>query len=157
MEEFEKCLNSALRFLSFRPRSEKEVRDRLLKKRVSSKTIEQVIIYLKEKDFLSDSKFVRWWIEQRLEFKPKGMRAIKMELRQKGIPSELIEEMLNNLQISNESELEKAKKLAEKKLQQLRLSEREEIVKKIGPFLMRRGFDYQTCKQVIDEIAKKRV
>lgn len=150
MDPFEFYCTKALRFLSFRPRSEKEVRDFFNKKKVDPQIIEKIINFLKEKNFINDQKFVAWWIEQRTTFKPRSLRLIKMELQQKGIADELIE-----FPISNDKE--QAIKLIERKIEKYKDLPKYEIYQKLGPFLARKGFNYDTIKASIDEILTKGV
>ena len=164
MEDFEKSFdkaqdkfyNSALRFLSYRPRSEKELRDKLKSKKASSEIVEKVIAKLKEQKFINDEEFARWWIESRLRFRPRSINLIKRELLQKGVDRDLIDAQISNLihstssgQISNE--LENAKKLINKKIMRYKSLSRQEIYQKLGSYLARRGFDWDTIKQSIDE------
>lgn len=161
MEDFEKFYNKALRFLSYRPRSEKEVRDRLKLKVKSSKLkveediIDKVIEKLKEQKFINDEEFAKWFVESRLRFKPRSLRLIKTELKQKGI----VDEIINNLQLTI-NDLEQAKKLAEKRIARFRNKfgmTREEIYQKLGRFLASKGFDWDTIKKSIDEVLHKGV
>ena len=192
MNNFEKFYNSSLRFLSYRPRSEKEVRDYLMrhsgkerKRRLQNllaternardsghgqnddreSIIERVISKLKEQKFLNDEEFAKWWIGSRLRFKPRSLRLIKIELRQKGISQEVIEEVINDSRLTN-SDLEQAKKLVEKRITRfrnpsasLRASKfgmtREKIYQKLGRYLASKGFDWDTIKQSIDELLFK--
>lgn len=163
MDVFEKFYNKALEFLSYRPRSEKEVRDRLkLKMQKSklktatqnSKVIDEVIEKLKEKKFIDDEQFARLWIESRLRLKPRSTRLIKLELKQKGIDPETI----NNLQLTIDNDLESAKKLVEKKIGRFRNKfgmTREETYQKLGRYLASKGFNWDTIKKSIDEILNK--
>jgi len=156
MDEFEKYLNSALRYLSFRPRSEKEVVDKLKEKKAPSEIIDRIVLQLKDHKFLNDEDFARWFIEQRLRFKPKGIRIIKMELKQKGINQEIIDEAIANLSSDEESEvpssdLESARKLVEKKLPKYRDLDKQIIYQKLGSFLARRGFNWDVIKKSIDD------
>lgn len=161
MDGFEKYYNRALRFLSFRPRSEKEIRDNLQKKKASPPVIEKIINKLKDKNFLNDEEFTKWWIESRLRFRLRSIHAIKKELFQKGITKELIDAQISNFHppaggsISNE--LENAQKLIEKKIKQYKNLPRNKLYQKLGGFLARRGFDYETIKQSIDELLRKGV
>jgi len=160
MEDFEKFYNSSLRFLSYRPRSEKEVRDRLIRKKIDSQIIEKIIAKLKEKKFLNDEEFAKWWIEQRTKVRPKAIRVITLELKQKGISNEIIESLLSKdvsseEQVSNDLEL--ANKLIEKRIERFRNSSKQEIYQKLGSYLSRRGFDWETIKQSIDELFSKGV
>lgn len=155
MDDFEKYLNKAFHFLSFRPRSEKEVRDSLIKKKALPEIIDRIIVQLKEHNFLNDEDFARWFIESRLRFRPKSLRIIKLELKQKGVDRETIETAISNN--TNELDLESAKKLVEKKIDKYRDVKRQEVYQKLGGFLARRGFDWDTIKKSIDSVLPKGV
>ena len=146
---YKKYLDTALHFLSFRPRSEKEVRDNLIKKKAPMEIIEQVITRLKVHRFVNDEEFVRWWIEQRSKFRPKGMRIIKLELKHiienAMVPQETDEP-------SSDNDLVMAKKIVEKKLPKYKGMEKREIYQKLGAYLARKGFDWDTIKKVIDDV-----
>lgn len=162
MDDFEKYLNKSLRFLSFRPRSEKEIRDNLLRKKAPHEVIERIVSSLKEHKFLNDDDFAKWFIDQRLRFRPKGMRIIKMELKQKGISQEIIDDAISKLPTDDEgspinNDSESAKKLVEKRLPRYKDLEKREIYNKLGSFLARRGFDWDTIKKSIDEGLKNGV
>lgn len=154
-ETFEKYFNVALKFLSYRPRSEKEVRDRLERKKIDPQIIDKIVLRLTELRFLNDLEFVKWWIESRTRFKPRSLRLIKFELQQKGIPFELIESGIRNQESSkSEKDLENAKKLVESKIHKYKGLSKFELTQKLGPFLQRRGFGYETIKSAIDEALK---
>jgi len=153
MDNFEKFYKKALNFLSFRPRSEKELRDYLKKKKCDELTSQRIIENLKDHKFLSDEEFAKWWIEQRTFIKPKAARIIKMELKQKGIDNDLIEQILKD---GKESDFEKARKLAEKRMPRYsKIEEKRKVYEKLGRFLISKGFDYDIIKQVIDQIFDK--
>ena len=163
MDDFEKFYNLALRFLSYRPRSEKEVRDKLKSKKVESSTIEIIISKLIEKKFINDEEFAKGFVESRLRFKPRSVRLIKLELKQKGIEQELIDKMINDearlpdgqgLMIND---LENAKKLIEKKLPRYKGLPKQKIYEKVSRFLASKGFGWDTIKKSIDEAFKKGV
>lgn len=152
---YERLLNSALRFISYRPRSEKELRDFLSKKltkwKVSGKLLlEKVVARMGELGYIDDDKFAEWWVEQRTKNKPKGKRIIKQELLRKGVDKELLEE-----HVSNRNEKLLAKKAVQKiaaKIQKLPVLEKK---KKIFSYLSYRGFDSETIMSLIDEIVGK--
>lgn len=156
MEEFEKFYNKALKFLSYRPRSEKEIRDKLFQKKASSEVIEKVASKLKEKKFINDEEFAKLWIESRNRSKPRSLRLIKLELKQKGISQDLIDKMINDegLMIND---LESAKKLVEKRLPRYKGLDRQKIYEKLGRYLASKGFGWDTIKQVVDEVLDERV
>ena len=159
MGDFEKFYNFALRFLSYRPRSEKEVRDKLkvqsekLKVKDSTAIIDKIIVKLKEKKFVNDEEFARMFLENRLRFKPRSSRLIQMELKQKGIDPETI----NNLQLTIDNDLESARKLVEKKIGRLEGLPKQEIYQKLGRYLASKGFDWDTIKKSIDAVLDKGV
>jgi regulatory protein len=161
MDDFQKYLDKALHFLSYRARSEKELRDKLVLKNAPADIIERVIASLKEHKFLNDVEFAKQFIEQRLRFRPKSLRIIKMELKQKGVDPEIIDEAFVNLQNSTEdlsgSDLESAKKLVERKIDKYKDLSRQEIYQKLGGFLARRGFDWDTIKKSIDDSLEHKV
>jgi regulatory protein len=154
-DDFGVNLNRALRFLSFRPRSEKEINDYLKKKQIDSITSQKVISKLKESNFLNDVEFAKWWVEQRTLIKPRAWRIIKIELKQKGISSEIIEELNINSDPEEINDLSMAVKLAQKRLSRYKNLPRQEIYQKLGRFLISKGFSYDTVKRSIDEVFSK--
>jgi len=150
-DEKRKALNAAFRFLSFRPRSEKELRDKLSEKSYKSEIIDAAIERLRELKYIDDEDFAKLWIKERMS--QKGKIVLRQELLKKGIDKKLIEDMLEG--INTDSELQAAKELVDKKRGFQRDFEREEAYKKIGGFLLRRGFNYDTVKKIIELKTKK--
>ena len=164
MDSFEKIYTRAITFLSYRPRSEKEVRDKLIgktsrkrKEYVDEEVVEQVIEKLKRQKFINDTDFAKMWIEQRIRFKPRSVRVIKRELKQKGISNELIEAQISNFQFPISNELEMAKQLVQKRIKRYRNLSRQEIYQKLGRFLASKGFDWDTIKTAIDSLITEEV
>lgn len=133
--DFGKAINCAINFISFRPRSEWEVRQRLKLKKYEN--IDEVVAKLKEIGQIDDEKFSVWWLEQRSTFRPKGQRAINMELARKGV----------KVKIKLENETELALKAIKKKLPM----EKEKIYR----YLASRGFDYDTIGEVVEKVSEK--
>jgi regulatory protein len=158
----EKLYNRSLRFLSFRARSEKEVADYLQKiaRRKEKNSPAQISLVttilkkLKKLNLINDSEFTQWWIEQRLNLNPKGKRALRMELRQKGVAQEIIDQQLQL--ISLEIFQKAAQKIIDKKMRLYSCLPQLKLKKKLFAFLLSRGFDYQLAQKVIDENLKKR-
>lgn len=159
----DKFYNFALRFLSYRPRSEKEIRDKLKikyqKSNIGNLTllIDKVIQKLKEKKFINDEEFAKGWIESRQRFKPRSSRLIKIELKQKGIDQELIEQLFADRGSQVVDDLENAKKLVEKRIGRLRGLNKQKIYEKLGRHLASKGFSWNTIKKSIDEVLEKGV
>lgn len=157
MDVFEKWYNRTIRYLSFRPRSEKEIKDFLKRKNVDEKITQRILQKLKEETFLDDREFTRWWIEQRTEFRKMGIRLIKLELRQKGIEDDLIDEVIHSSTVTIQTDEERAKELIERQARKHTKLSRQELFRKLGQYLSRLGFDYETIKHAIDEVLKEPV
>lgn len=155
MDDFEKFYKASVRYLSFRPRSEKELRDYLKKKKCDDLTAKRILESLQRDKFINDEEFVRWWVEQRTILKPKASRVIKYELKQKGIARELIDSFFENDQDSP-ADLETAIKLAEKKLRTIHdQTDKYKVREKLGRYLASKGFDWDTIKAAIDQSLPK--
>ncbi len=148
MEDFDNLYYKALRFLSYRPRSEREIRDRLKLKSQNSKLIDKVIEKLKQQKFLNDEEFARGWIENRLRFKPRSLRLIKIELKQKGISPAIISN--SKFLISNDEE--SARKIVQKRIGRLKGLDKQKIYEKLGRYLASKGFNWDTIKKAIDPV-----
>lgn len=151
----QKILAKVFNFLSYRPRSQKEVRDYLVKKKVDAEEITDILKYLSEKKYLNDEEFARWWIKQRMTFRPSGWRLLKMELRQKGVGEEIAEKILSDKDIKISGE-ELARKVVEKKWKVLGRLPSQEAREKLIAALARRGFEWEIIKGVVDETLKKK-
>lgn len=153
---FSRYYNLTLRYLSYRPRSEKEIKDYLKEKSSSAKAtegqerlIESIIEKLKDYKFIDDRAFAKFWLEQRTKFKRRPIRVIEYELNQKGINKNLIEEVLSEFD-TKDLDLENAKKLAEKKLDFYRNLDSKKRREKVMGFLLRRGFNYDIVKKILN-------
>ncbi|MEK7543458.1 MAG: regulatory protein RecX [Patescibacteria group bacterium] len=159
-ELYAKLLDASIRFFSFRPRSEKEFRDFLLKKLHKHKApdegvIDRVIARLQDLGYADDGKFVAWWVEQRQAHKPKGARMVSQELLSKGISRTLIDQQVNQGSFSSQYELAR-QSVAKKVLLWSKLPKLEQK-KKLYGFLGRRGFDGDTIHRIIDEVVLGKV
>lgn len=155
---FQQLYDSTLNLISFRPRSEKEIRDYLNKKTStteSDKFSELIINRLKENNHLDDEKFIEWWIDQRQTFRPRSKFALTIELQRKGIDTDLINRKMAQL-FDSKIEFDQVRLLAEKKLKRLSGQPTRIVRQKIGRYLASRGFDWDKIKAVLEEILEKR-
>lgn len=139
-------LQKVYSFLSYRDRSEKEIRDFLQRKKVENSG--EIIEKLKEQGLIDDEKFAKEWVQSRR--RKYGLLRIKQELLQKGIDKKIIEQVIS-YQSSVVSEKEIAEKALEKKLRIWRNLEEIEFRKKAIDFLLRKGFEYEVVKKIIDK------
>lgn len=143
--EFQKTLEKILRFGMVRPRSEKEFRDWLFRKKISEVMYSDLFSKLKNFELMDDEKFARWWIETRQEFNPKSKRVLEFELTKKGIEKEIIRKVLNQNVIDEAKiaiNLLKKKKIHWDNL----LSEKKKL--KMVEYLVRNGFNFEIAKNV---------
>ena len=138
----------ALKLLAVRPRSEKELRQKLLQKGFTGKIVFEVISDLKKVDLINDEKFAESWAFSRLANKPMGRFLLKQELFRKGIKKELIEEVIKK-SFEDEKEIELAKKLLDKRKKLFQNLEDRKVQKKLSDFLLRRGFSYEIVNKVM--------
>ena len=94
-----KILNKVLSFATLRPRSEKEIQDWFKRKRIDVLIHQYILDKLKKFELIDDSKFAKWWVEQRLAFKKPSKRILNYELRIKGIKQETIDNVLGEVKI----------------------------------------------------------
>ena len=136
--------NAALAFLAPRPRSEREVRGRLQRKGFAESTIERVIQRLERLRLLDDHAFARYWVEQRQTFRPRGARLLAAELRRHGVAGETVEEVL--AETAADDSLEAACRAARPRARALRHADEPTFLARLGQFLLRRGFEYETAR-----------
>lgn len=163
--EVGKLMERMYRLFNLRQRSGKEVRDYLRnlsfkrkvlgQEEISEAAIELLINKLKQKGLLSDEQFAKAWVQSRRKTKKKGKIALKAELYQKGINQDLIEEVLEE-ESTPESEKQLAQQALVKKIKTWRNLPLLEFRKKSYEFLLRRGFEYEVVREVIETYLKKR-
>ncbi len=146
----QKAKNYAFLLLKFRVRSEKEIRQRLKKKKFDPKIIEETLAFLKEKKFIDDNYFAKTWIESRIK-KPLGIRRLKQELRIKGIDREIIESQINEIK-KNYSEEDIVTQIAKEKLKRIKGIDPQKAKKRIYAYLLRRGFSPQVVIECLNQV-----
>ncbi len=147
------ALKRAYKFLSYRPRSEAEVRARLSQLGFPHKSIEPTLEKLRSLDLLDDDSFARGWARGRAEGRGYGPLRIERELRQKGIAKSVIQEVVGETFGRSEGK-EKARALLEKRFRGKDLSDRK-ILSRAVAFLQRHGYPTpviaEVLKQPVDE------
>lgn len=152
-EALQQAVERALNYLSFRPRSREEVRRYLRRKETPPALVERVFERLEHLDLVNDRAFASFWIESREQFNPKGARALKNELRMKGVEREVVDEM-----IDDEKDEERALRAGHKKaasLLNLPTMDFATFRTRLGSFLQRRGFGYEDTKHAVSQLWKE--
>ena len=145
--EFQKTYDKLLRYSTLRPRSKREVETWFKKYKVHESLHDELFSKLKRLELLDDTKFAKWWIEQRITFRPRGKKALMAELRQKGIDRYIIDEILTETDID---EKKMAKKLLERRKYRWERLNKLEARKKKSDFLARKGFSWEIIKQLVN-------
>jgi len=146
-DEVERAYERALNYLSYRPRSEAEVRRNLRKKNVEDEIIKTVVERLTRAGLLNDREFARYWVENRLQFNPRGARALRHELWEKGVPAPIIADTLVDF-----DEEAAARKAAEAGARRLAHLEPRDFRRRLGAYLARRGFSYAVIEPLLEEM-----
>ena len=150
-DTWQKAYDAALNFLSYRPRSEDEVRRYLIRRKVSPNLSERLLARLRQNKLIDDEEFARYWVENRETFSPRSGRALRSELRSKGIDDDTIASNIS----ADDSEA--AYHAAQKKERTLTSADRETFRRKLLSFLQRRGFGYDTARETVDRVWRERI
>lgn len=145
----------AFSFLSRRFHSERELFFKLKSKSYDERLIKIVLSDLKSKNYLNDNIFAANYLEEKLNKKKWGINKIKSALYNKGISSKIVDEVLSK--VDNQEDINLAMELAEKKFNQLKNTnaDKKKYYQKLSVFLVARGFDFDTCREVCSRILKQ--
>lgn len=146
-EARERAFQQAMLFLSYRARSEAEIRKNLRKHEIPEEVVEETLERLRQDGLANDGQFARAWVENRSEFRPRSRRMMAMELKQKGLNEESVTSALEGV---NDEAL--AYEAAQKRAPRFKALEWIEFRKKLSEFLARRGFPYSVIAPVVTRI-----
>ena len=100
------CREQALKLLSFKDRTEKELRDRLRDKGYSEGEIEETIEFLKEYKYIDDALYARRFAADSVKLKGHGPGRIRTELLRRGIDRDTIEIVLEEMETDPREQIE---------------------------------------------------
>jgi len=146
-DHFYRCLNAAVHYLSYRPRSASEVRERLQRRGFDGDSIEAVIAKLKEQGLVSDMAFAQFWKDNRESFSPRSQWLTKLELRRKGVTTDIIDQVVDEV-----DDADNAYRAALSKARGLPLSDYQGFRRRLGDYLKRRGFGYEVINHTVERI-----
>jgi len=154
------AMEIAVGYLGTRPRTRWETERRLRRAGTPEPVIDEIVERLGELGYLDDAAFARWWGEQRDRHAPRGVRMIEAELRQHGVPRDVIEEYRAEHRAPQRrpedqavpaSEAERAADTLARHLRGRPLPSDQKALQRIGMYLVRRGFDPDTVRSAIRE------
>ena len=146
-DHFHRCLNAAAHYLSYRPRSESELRERLRQRGFDSDTQEAVITKLKEQGLVDDMAFAQFWKDNRESFSPRSQWLTKLELRRKGIANDIIDQVVDAI-----DDDDSAYRAALSKAHRLSWSDYQGFRRRLGEYLKRRGFSYEVINHTAERL-----
>ncbi len=147
----ERAYSRALQFLSYRPRSIEEVRRYLAGREVPDDVAAATLERLARAGLLDDRAFARFWVEDRECFRPRGAAALRFELRRKGVSDEAIE-----ASVSAVDEDAGAYQVALAPARRLAQADRDTFYRRLGDYLRRRGFSYDTVRHTVERLWRER-
>ncbi len=154
-EEFNLAKQHSLRYLSYRRRSEKELRTKLLEKEFDPSTVDSVITHLQETGYINDTEFSKAFVHDTQLRKPSGRKLLQQKLRLKGIATDVITSILNE-EVSEENEktlaLEEARKVIKRFTTSRKAVEQQKQQQRLAQHLARRGFSWAIIIPVIKEV-----
>jgi len=152
------ALEIAVRFLGSRPRTRWELERRLRRAGVADDVIEATVARLADLGYLDDAAFARWWGEQRDRHAPRGRRMIEAELRQHGVPREVVEAYRDEHLAPERApedgglpgdEAARARDALARHLRGRGMPDDPKAIQRLGMYLMRRGFDPETVRSTL--------
>jgi regulatory protein len=143
-EQADACYQAGLMLLGYRARTESEMRQRLSSKGFGETDIEATVSRLKASGLIDDAAFARTWSENRSAGSPRSAYIIKRELKTKGIETATADEAVSGIDDS-----EAAYKASLPRLKRLQSLPAEEARRKLGDFLRRRGFNWNTIERTL--------
>ncbi len=146
-DHFHRCLNAAVHYLSYRPRSESEIRERLRRRGFDGDSVEAVIAKLKEQGLVNDMAFAQFWKDNRVSFSPRSQWLTKLELRRKGVATNIIDQVVDEV-----GDADNAYRAALSKARGLPLSDYQGFRRRLGDYLKRRGFGYEVINHTVERI-----
>ena len=151
-DQFQRCLDAAARYLTYRPRSEYEMRQRLLRRGFSGDTVEAVLKRLREQGLVDDIAFAEFWRDNRQSFSPRSQWLTRAELKQKGVPEDIIERVVSTI-----DDADNAYRVARSKARSLPMSDYGSFRRRLDGYLRRRGFGYGVISKTIERFWQERV
>jgi len=145
------CLDSALRLLSYRQRTESELRDRLIQKRLRPEVVAETISRLRTAGLLDDAQYARSWLDSRNQRAPRGRRLAAAELRARGVTRGVVEDVTATI-----DERDAAYRAAERRARSLSALPYVEFRQRIGGLLLRRGFNYELVRETVSLLWQQR-
>ena len=141
---FQRCLDIAYHYLTYRPRSEAEIKQHLHQHGFDGNVMEKTIAKLKEQNLVDDLAFAQFWKDNRLSFRPKSKRLIQRELRNKKVAAEIVKLVTRDL-----DDEDNAYKLGCGRMHVLAHLDYPDFHRRLSSYLSYRGFSYEVIRRTM--------
>jgi regulatory protein len=149
-DEYMYAKKAAMDYLSYRIRTNAEIRRKLRSKKISERTIEKVVEHLLDLGLLNDEEFARQLVTEKIKRKPVGRKLLKQKLFEKGVPAATGEKVMESV-FSEVNEKDLALRNFTKYYKKVKDKEITERKRKVFEYLARKGFDFDIVNEVIRE------
>lgn len=143
-----KARQYAFKLLSYRGRSEKELKERLIKKGITKTVASSTIKYLKHLGLIDDMALAETLKREALTTKLLSQNGARRFILNRGIPREIVNQILSN---DGNEDLENARKLVDKKLKAFKDYSLDTVKRRLYNLLLRRGYSFETINTVLKE------
>ena len=151
-DNFQHCFDIAVRYLSYRPRSESELIEKLRQRGADNDSIEAAIARLKELGLVDDSAFAEFWKENRESFSPRSRWLTGLELRRKGVANDIIDRVVEAI-----DDDDSAYRAALNKVRNLSQPDYQKFRQQLGGYLKRHGFSYSVINHTVERLWHDRI
>ena len=146
-DNLQRCFNAASLLLSYRPRSEPELRQRLHRRGFTGTTVDNAVQKLRKLGLVDDTAFAQFWKENRDYFSPRSRSLTRMELKGKGVAEDIIERVVENI-----DDEDNAYRAGIKKARSLSSDDYRQFRRRLGDHLKRRGFNYGIINKTVERL-----
>lgn len=141
----DKLYGLVLRYISIRPRSRWEIESYLQRKHSPAPLVEKILNKLSDLGYVNDEAFARSWVDNRRLLKPISKRRLQLELQQKRISGDVIQQVMAEDETDDQAVL---KELIVRKRKQTKYRDMQKLI----AFLSRQGFNYSDIKDALQQI-----
>lgn len=151
-KEQSKANNYALKLLSYRSKTSKEILKKMREKGYDQVTINNSVEFLEKLGYVNDRQYALNFVREKVNIKKLGRKRLEFELFKKGIDQDIVNDVISELVDTNE-EYHRALEIGLKKLNSsYKNDDKQAQYRKLGGYLQRKGYNYDIVKKVLDEL-----
>ncbi len=140
----------ALKYISYKQRTVRETTRKLQSDGYDEGLISETIARLSENGILNDKNYAEQWVDERKKYKPRSKRALRQELQRKGIPENLIQSAVEDI-----DDFQSAYDIAEGRIWRYEGLSEFEFRKKLGTYLTGKGYQFDVISEVTRKLWKR--